>query len=147
MTQIQLLKSGCSNSLRIALKVLVAFRVNIALQLILPFPQSCTHHEEFQRPSGSPSRSNVFHWLSKESWQNLPSLLTGSTSLYASWALDPKDLNRAIKRPHYFTPTLEDVLPNLNGAKCFLILDTRSGYWNIKLTMESSLLTTFNSLF
>ena len=38
-TQIQLLKSRCSNSLRIALKVSVAFRANIALQLILPFPQ------------------------------------------------------------------------------------------------------------
>ena len=61
--------------------------------------------------------------------------------------LDPKDLNRAIKRPHYFTPTLEDILPKLNGAKCFLILDARSGYWNIKLTMECLLLTTFNSPF
>jgi len=61
--------------------------------------------------------------------------------------LDPKDLNCAIKRPHYFTPTLEDILPKLNGAKCFSILDARSGYWNIKLTKESSLLTTFNSPF
>ena len=61
--------------------------------------------------------------------------------------LDPKDLNCAIKRPHYFTPTLEDILPKLNGAKCFSILDARSGYWNIKLTQESSLLTTFNSPF
>ena len=61
--------------------------------------------------------------------------------------LDPKDLNQAIKRPHYFTPTLEDVLPKLNGAKCFSILDARSGYWNIKLDQESSLYTTFNSPF
>ena len=53
--------------------------------------------------------------------------------------LDPKDLNQAIKRPHYFTPTLEDVLPKLNGAKCFSILDRRSGYWNIKLDKESSI--------
>ena len=30
--------------------------------------------------------------------------------------LDPKALNQAIKRSHYFTPTLEDVLPKLNGA-------------------------------
>ena len=30
------------------------FQGEIALQLILPFPQSCTLHEEFQRPSGSP---------------------------------------------------------------------------------------------
>ena len=61
--------------------------------------------------------------------------------------LDPKDLNRAIKRPHYFTPTLEDILSKLRGARYFSILDARSGYWNIKLDKESSLCTTFNSPF
>ena len=61
--------------------------------------------------------------------------------------LDPKHLNQAIKRPHYFTPTLEDVLPKLNGAKCLSILDARSGCWNIRLEQESSLYTTFNSPF
>jgi len=59
--------------------------------------------------------------------------------------LDPKDLNKAIKRPHHVTPTLDDVLPKLNGAKFFSILDARSGYWNIKLTDDSSYLTTFNT--
>ena len=59
--------------------------------------------------------------------------------------LDPKDLNRAIKRPHHFTPTLEDVLPKLNGAQFFTILDARSGYWNIRLDDESSYYTTFNT--
>ena len=59
--------------------------------------------------------------------------------------LDPKDLNRAIKRPHHRTPTLEDILPKLNGARYFSIVDARSGYWNIKLDYESSLCTTFNS--
>ena len=59
--------------------------------------------------------------------------------------LDPKDLNHAIKRPHHFTPTLDDVLSQLNGAKWFSILDVRSGYWNIKLDEQSSLYTTFNS--
>ena len=37
--------------------------------------------------------------------------------------LDPKDLNRSIKRPHHCTPTLDDVLPKLNGAKYFSIVD------------------------
>ena len=59
--------------------------------------------------------------------------------------LDPKDLNRAIKRPHHRTPTLEDILPKLSGARYFSIVDARSGYWNIKLDYESSLCTTFNS--
>lgn len=61
--------------------------------------------------------------------------------------LDPKDLNCAIERPRYFTTTLEDVLPKLNGPKCFSGLDACSGYWNIKLAQESLLLTTFNSPF
>jgi len=61
--------------------------------------------------------------------------------------LNPKDLNRAIKRPHYFKPTLDDILPKLSGARYFSIPDARSGYWNIKLDKESSLCTTFNSPF
>ena len=40
--------------------------------------------------------------------------------------LDPKDLNRAIKRPHYFTPILEDILPKLSGARYFSILDAEA---------------------
>ena len=59
--------------------------------------------------------------------------------------LDPKDLNQAIKRPHHCTPTLDEVLSKLNGAKYFSIVDARSGYWNIQLDHESSLYTTFNS--
>ena len=61
--------------------------------------------------------------------------------------LDPKDLNAAIKRPHHCTPTLDDCLPKLNGAKYFTILDARSGYWSIKLDEESSKYTTFNCPF
>ena len=61
--------------------------------------------------------------------------------------LDPRDLNNAIKRPHYRMPTLDDVVSRLNGAKYFSKLDARSGYWNIKLEEESSFLTTFNTPF
>ncbi len=61
--------------------------------------------------------------------------------------LDPKDLNVAIRRPHYVTPTLDDVLAKMSGAKYFSILDARSGYWNIKLDDESADLTTFNTSF
>lgn len=59
--------------------------------------------------------------------------------------LDPKDLNKAIIRPHYPTRTLDDILPNLQGAKYFSKLDARSGYWGISLTEDASLLTTFNT--
>ena len=61
--------------------------------------------------------------------------------------LDPKDLNKAIKREHYRTRTLEDILPKLNGAKYFGVCDARSGYWTIKLDEASTKLTTFNTPF
>ena len=51
--------------------------------------------------------------------------------------LDPKDLNTAIKRPHYPMPTLEDALSKMTGAKFFSKLDSRSGYWQLKLSPES----------
>ena len=59
--------------------------------------------------------------------------------------LDPKDLNKYIKRPHYYSPTIDDVLPDLCGSKFFSTLDARSGYWNIPLDDQSQLLTTFNT--
>ena len=59
--------------------------------------------------------------------------------------LDPKDLNEAIKRDHYPTPTLEEITPKLTGAKLFSKLDAQNGYWNVKLDEESSYLTTFNT--
>ena len=59
--------------------------------------------------------------------------------------LDPRDLNKAIMRPHYPTKNLEDVSYKLKGAKIFSKLDARQGYWAIHLDHESSLKTTFNS--
>ena len=59
--------------------------------------------------------------------------------------LDPRDLNKAIKREHYRLPILEDVIPDLKGGKYFYKLDARSGYWQIKLDESSSVLTTFNT--
>ena len=61
--------------------------------------------------------------------------------------LDPKDLNRAIKREHHKTPTLEEISHKFAGAKVFSKLDAQHGYWAIKLDEASSLLTTFNSPF
>ncbi|KAL6462444.1 hypothetical protein MHYP_G00288660 [Metynnis hypsauchen] len=61
--------------------------------------------------------------------------------------LDPRPLNKAIQRPHYPLPTLDDITPRLAGAQYFSVLDARSGYWTIKLSHESSMLTTFNTVF
>ncbi|KAI8506223.1 hypothetical protein Bbelb_156500 [Branchiostoma belcheri] len=61
--------------------------------------------------------------------------------------LDPRDLNKAIKREHYQLPTLEDITTRLAGSKYFSVVDARSGYWQVKLDEESSKLTTFNTVY
>ena len=61
--------------------------------------------------------------------------------------LDPKDLNKAIRREHHVTATLEEILPKLAGAQVFSIVDVKCGYWNVELDNVSTYLTTFNSPF
>lgn len=61
--------------------------------------------------------------------------------------LDPKDLNKNIKREHFPTRTIDEILPKLHGKKYFSIIDTKKGYWHQELDYESSLLCTFNSPF
>ncbi|PFX34820.1 Retrovirus-related Pol polyprotein [Stylophora pistillata] len=57
--------------------------------------------------------------------------------------IDPRDLNRAIKRSKYQMPTVDEVLLKLAKAKVFTVLDAKDGFYQIKLDKESSLLTTF----
>ena len=42
--------------------------------------------------------------------------------------IDPRDLNRAIKRPKYQMPTVDEVLPKLSKAKVFTVLDAKDGF-------------------
>ena len=61
--------------------------------------------------------------------------------------LDPRDLNRAIKRSHYPLPTIEEVATRLSAAKVFSVLDAKYGFWQVKLDEKSSYLTTMNTPF
>ena len=61
--------------------------------------------------------------------------------------LDPKQLNKALKRERYPLPIIEDVLPDLSRAKVFTKVDARNGYWHVQLNDESSKLTTFDTPF
>ena len=58
--------------------------------------------------------------------------------------LDPRHLNKAIKREHFQLPTIEDITTRMANAKWFTKLDAKRGYWQIPLDEESQLLTTFN---
>ena len=57
--------------------------------------------------------------------------------------LDPSFLNKAIIRPRYPMPTLEEHLPLLAGAKLFSTVDAKDGFYQMKLHPDSADLTTF----
>lgn len=59
--------------------------------------------------------------------------------------IDPRDLNKAIKREHYPMKTIEEVISNMPEARVFSVLDAKSGFLQINLDYESSKLTTFNT--
>ena len=57
--------------------------------------------------------------------------------------LDPQDLNKALLRPKYQMPTLEEILPSLTNAKVLTTLDLKDRFYQIGLDEESSKKTTF----
>ncbi|CAB4045152.1 Hypothetical predicted protein [Paramuricea clavata] len=61
--------------------------------------------------------------------------------------IDPRDLNKAIRREHYQLLTQQEITSRLTGAKFFSKLDATSGFWQMPLDDESSNLTTFNTPF
>ena len=59
--------------------------------------------------------------------------------------LDPKPLNKAIKRERYEIPTPSNVQSRLSGMNIFTVIDMKDGYWHVKLSEESSYLCTFHT--
>lgn len=60
------------------------------------------------------------------------------------YALIPaRPYNRAVQRPKYTTPTIEEKLPLLTKAKVFITVDFSEAFHTIVLDEESSLLVTF----
>ena len=61
--------------------------------------------------------------------------------------LDPKDLNKAIRRHHFQLPTTEEILDKMSGSKYYTKLDASNAYWQMKIDEESSKLLVFNTPF
>ena len=61
--------------------------------------------------------------------------------------LDPRDLNKAVKREHYKIPTMQEIASEFAGKTVFSTLDLKDGYWQVKLDENSSMLCTFNTPF
>lgn len=61
--------------------------------------------------------------------------------------IDPRPLNKALKREHFQLPVLEDLFPELTEGKVFSTLDLRDGFWHLKMDEASIHLTTFATPF
>jgi hypothetical protein len=59
--------------------------------------------------------------------------------------IDPKDLNKVIKREHRPMKTIDDVIASIPDATVFSVIDAKSGFLQIRLDQKSSFLTTFNT--
>lgn len=53
--------------------------------------------------------------------------------------LDPRDLNKWVKREHYHTRTIDDAASHLHDAKFFSIVDATNGCWHVPVDKQSSL--------
>ena len=59
--------------------------------------------------------------------------------------LDPRPLNKAIKREYLHLPTAEEIFSQMSGVPHFSKLDASSGYWQIKVDEQSSNFLTFGT--
>ena len=59
--------------------------------------------------------------------------------------VDMREANRAIQRTRHVTPTLEELIADLNGATVFSKIDLRSGYHQLQLDEKSRDITAFSS--
>ena len=59
--------------------------------------------------------------------------------------VDMRQVNKCIRRERHVTPTINEVITDLNGAKVFSKLDLNQGYNQLELAPESRYLTTFST--
>ncbi|GFT10873.1 transposon Ty3-I Gag-Pol polyprotein [Nephila pilipes] len=61
--------------------------------------------------------------------------------------LDPRDLNKVLKRQHYQISCTDDIISRLEGKKIFSVVDLKEGFWHVPLDEVSSEICTFNTPF
>ncbi|XP_028413864.1 uncharacterized protein K02A2.6-like [Dendronephthya gigantea] len=59
--------------------------------------------------------------------------------------VDMRQANKAIQRERHITPTIKEVIGDLNGATVFSKLDLNQGYNQLELAPESRYITTFST--
>ena len=61
--------------------------------------------------------------------------------------IDPRPLNTVLKRERYQIHVIDDLLPDLTDVRVFTKVDLASDFWHLELDCESSMLTTFATLY
>ncbi|GFX56316.1 transposon Ty3-I Gag-Pol polyprotein [Trichonephila clavipes] len=61
--------------------------------------------------------------------------------------LDPRDLNKVIKREHYQIPCTDDIISRLESEKIFSVVDLKDGFWHVPLDEVSFEICTVNTPF
>ena len=56
-----------------------------------------------------------------------------------------RDANHAIKHTRHVTPTMDELIADLNGATVFSKIDLRSGYHQLLIKPECRYITTFST--
>ena len=59
--------------------------------------------------------------------------------------VDMRQANKAIKRERHVTPTVKEMIGDLNGARVFSKLDLNQGFNQLELALESRYITTFST--
>ena len=59
--------------------------------------------------------------------------------------VDMRDANKAIQRTRHVTPTIEDIVSDLNGTTVFSKVDLKAGYHQLTLDKSSRGITTFST--
>jgi len=72
-----------------------------------------------------------------------PMVVTPKSNGKVRICVDLSKLNKYVKREYHPLPAVDTTLGRLAGSRIFTKLDANSGFWQIKLTLELGLLTTF----
>ena len=91
-----------------------------------------TESESFDELKRMEKLGVIVRYEEPTEWVWVNSLVVQKPTGAVRLCIDPRDLNLAIKRPHYPMKTINEVASRLQGANIFSILDAASGFWQLK---------------
>ena len=119
----------------------VPYAVNTARRIAFPLMKKV--EEELKRLQGH----NVIIPVTESSEWCAPICLVLKKNGSVRITVDYKRSNQNVKHQQYMLPNLDDVAPKLAGSQVFSALACTAGYHQLPLSVKSSMLTMFMTLF